>query len=256
MFFLHYDLSQIHHVHCQDAQNAETVPPKELANTTANKTINTLLRHLRIEFTHPVSAAMIRYIVTAVRTVLTDPTGQKNVFNVADFIGDIVKDPNTLITLQVLHTRLIQMAAAGRNSAIVLETGAAATRKILDEPRVLDATEGAIEGINCLLEDMTAQKLREGIARVIKLQKMASYFKPIKPADKIPAGLNKLKRSYSDTQVNYQSLEGEKEMQLQTRNLKGNGGDDDEHSWINKKPKGKKSGGKNDKSFEEESEMI
>lgn len=249
--FLHFGLSQIHHIHCQDAKiisprPAETASQKEFTNTIAAKTINTLLRHLRIDMTNPVSAYVIRYIFTAVRIALTDETGQKNVLHLIDFTVDNLMDPNTLITLEVFHKRLVQLAASGPNAPNVLRTAAESTRKILDEPQLLAVTEGLVEGINILLEDMTDQKLRDGIGRVMKLQKWTSFLMP-KVVDKIPAGLQKLRRTNSDAQISYQSIGGDREMQLQTRSWH-----DDEHSWINRKPKINKSRRKDRDSFDED----
>lgn len=168
--------------------------------------------------THPVSAPMIRYIATSIRILLTDEVGQKNVQHFIDFIVGLLMDPNTGVSMETFHTRLVQLAASGRSAPIVLETAAMATKRILDEPQLLDATEGFVDGINIMLDGMTEAKLRSGINRVKSMTTLASFFKPIVGV-KIPT-LKKLKRSNSESSIRYNSPDREV---LQSRDL----------AWVN-----------------------
>lgn len=179
--------------------------------------------------THPESAEFIRHFASSLRVTFTDETGQLNVEHLVNFFVNTLMDSNTLDTVKILRQRLVQLADSDRSVPITLETAAVTTRKLLDEPKVMAALEGLIEGINLLLDGMNEQKLLEGIGRVKNLQKLASFFNS---NIKIPANQEKLRKTQSDAQVSYQSLVGKGNMQLVSRGYDFH----DDYGWINKEP--------------------
>lgn len=179
--------------------------------------------------THPESAEFIRHFASSLRITFTDETGQLNVKHLVNFFVNTLMDSNTLDTVKILRQRLVQLADSDRSVPVTLETAAVTTRKLLDEPKVMAALEGLIEGINLLLDGMNEQKLLEGIGRVKNLQKLASFFTS---NIKIPPNQEKLRKTQSDAQVSYQSPVGKGNMQLVSRGYDFH----DDYGWINKEP--------------------
>lgn len=214
---------------------------RQFGNEVTDRTVNAILRHFRIIMTNPTSAAEIRFIATTVREILTDETGQKNVQLLIDFIVALLMNENTFISMDTLHKGLLRMHKAGPNAPNVLETVAVSTKKIIDEPQLLAATEGLVDGINLMLEGMTVDKLERGISRVKTMTTFANLFKPV-IGIKIPK-LKKLPSSTSGLGRN-RSFRGEEgEMSLQSRALSDSinhlsvdevSADQQVSGWINK----------------------
>lgn len=154
-----------------------------------------MLRHLQVVMTHPVSASMIKYITTSARELLTDAVGQENVQHIIDFIINLLMDPNLLASMETFHKRLVQYAAISSSAPFVLETVAVSTKKILNAPQLMEASEGFVDGINLMLSGMTVEKLRTGLNRLKSMTELASFFQPMIGLE-IPK-LQKLKRSNS-----------------------------------------------------------
>lgn len=192
---------------------------RQFKNELTDRTVTTILRHFRIIMTNPTSAAEIRFIATTVREVLTDETGQKNVQLLIDFIVALLMNENTFISMDTLHQGLLRMHKAGPNAPNVLETVAVSTKKIIDEPQLLAATEGLVDGINLMLDGMTVEKLERGISRVKTMTAFANLFKPV-IGIKIPK-LKKLPSSTSGLGRNRSFRREEDGMSLQSRALSG-----------------------------------